>query len=51
MGDASSGNTILGDGAVIMIIDPNGVASAMASHASSVARSPSRTAMTTDAGI
>ncbi|MCA1243924.1 chemotaxis protein CheW [Stappia stellulata] len=31
-----SGNTILGDGAVIMIIDPNGVASAMASHASSV---------------
>lgn len=30
-----SGNTILGDGAVIMIIDPNGVASAMASHASS----------------
>ncbi|MDD7911942.1 hybrid sensor histidine kinase/response regulator [Pseudovibrio exalbescens] len=29
-----SGNTILGDGAVIMIIDPNGVASAMASHAS-----------------
>lgn len=31
-----SGNTILGDGSVIMIIDPNGVASAMASHASSV---------------
>jgi two-component system chemotaxis sensor kinase CheA len=31
-----SGNTILGDGAVIMIIDPNGVSSAMASHASSV---------------
>ena len=31
-----SGNTILGDGAVIMIIDPNGVASAMASHASSM---------------
>lgn len=30
-----SGNTILGDGSVIMIIDPNGVASAMASHASS----------------
>ncbi|MTI16626.1 hybrid sensor histidine kinase/response regulator [Rhodobacteraceae bacterium RKSG542] len=30
-----SGNTILGDGAVIMIIDPNGVAAAMASHASS----------------
>ncbi|MBA5777238.1 hybrid sensor histidine kinase/response regulator [Stappia sp. F7233] len=29
-----SGNTILGDGSVIMIIDPNGVASAMASHAS-----------------
>ncbi|WP_349358195.1 hybrid sensor histidine kinase/response regulator [Stappia sp.] len=31
-----SGNTILGDGAVIMIIDPNGVAAAMASHASSM---------------
>ncbi len=30
-----SGNTILGDGSVIMIIDPNGVASAMASHATS----------------
>ncbi|WP_310621454.1 hybrid sensor histidine kinase/response regulator [Flexibacterium corallicola] len=30
-----SGNTILGDGAVIMIIDPNGVAAAMASHGSS----------------
>lgn len=30
-----SGNTILGDGSVIMIIDPNGIASAMASHASS----------------
>ncbi|MEJ8473016.1 chemotaxis protein CheW [Roseibium algae] len=30
-----SGNTILGDGSVIMIIDPNGVANAMASHASS----------------
>lgn len=30
-----SGNTILGDGSVIMIVDPNGVASAMASHASS----------------
>ncbi len=29
-----SGNTILGDGSVIMIIDPNGVASAMASYAS-----------------
>lgn len=28
-----SGNTILGDGSVIMIIDPNGVASAMANHA------------------
>ncbi|MHC5879590.1 chemotaxis protein CheW, partial [Streptococcus pyogenes] len=26
-----SGNTILGDGSVIMIIDPNGIASAMAS--------------------
>lgn len=32
-----SGNTILGDGSVIMIIDPNGIASAMASHASSLA--------------
>ncbi|MEP2704268.1 MAG: chemotaxis protein CheW [Roseibium sp.] len=30
-----SGNTILGDGSVIMIIDPNGIAGAMASHASS----------------
>ncbi|NBN65217.1 response regulator [Microvirga tunisiensis] len=30
-----SGNTILGDGSVIMIIDPNGIASAMASSASS----------------
>ncbi|WP_439529335.1 hybrid sensor histidine kinase/response regulator [Pannonibacter sp.] len=30
-----SGNTILGDGSVIMIIDPNGIASAMASQASS----------------
>lgn len=30
-----SGNTILGDGSVIMIIDPNGVAGAMAHHASS----------------
>ncbi|WP_300471313.1 chemotaxis protein CheW [Breoghania sp.] len=30
-----SGNRILGDGSVIMIIDPNGIASAMASHASS----------------
>lgn len=29
-----SGNTILGDGSVIMIIDPNGIAGAMASHAS-----------------
>ncbi len=28
-----SGNTILGDGSVIMIIDPNGVASAMANQA------------------
>ncbi|WP_428688521.1 hybrid sensor histidine kinase/response regulator [Roseibium sp.] len=33
--DMFSGNTILGDGSVIMIIDPNGIASAMASHASS----------------
>ncbi|WP_299816297.1 hybrid sensor histidine kinase/response regulator [uncultured Roseibium sp.] len=32
-----SGNTILGDGSVIMIIDPNGIASAMASASSSVA--------------
>ncbi|MEP3275289.1 MAG: chemotaxis protein CheW [Stappiaceae bacterium] len=31
-----SGNTILGDGSVIMIIDPNGVASAMASQAGGV---------------
>jgi two-component system, chemotaxis family, sensor kinase CheA len=30
-----SGNTILGDGSVIMIIDPNGIAGAMASYASS----------------
>ncbi|GAB2184526.1 hybrid sensor histidine kinase/response regulator [Roseibium sp. LAB1] len=30
-----SGNTILGDGSVIMIIDPNGIAGAMASHATS----------------
>ncbi|NVK34485.1 MAG: chemotaxis protein CheW [Rhodobacteraceae bacterium] len=30
-----SGNTILGDGSVIMILDPNGVAGAMAHHASS----------------
>ncbi len=28
-----SGNTILGDGAVIMILDPNGVAEAVGSHA------------------
>ncbi|WP_420339753.1 chemotaxis protein CheW [Roseibium sp.] len=33
--DMFSGNTILGDGSVIMIIDPNGIAGAMASHASS----------------
>ncbi|WP_068087210.1 chemotaxis protein CheW [Polycladidibacter stylochi] len=33
--DMFSGNTILGDGSVIMIIDPNGVAAAMASDASS----------------
>ncbi len=33
--DMFSGNTILGDGSVIMIIDPNGIAGAMASYASS----------------
>ncbi len=33
--DMFSGNTILGDGSVIMIIDPNGIASAMANYASS----------------
>ncbi|MCX2725422.1 hybrid sensor histidine kinase/response regulator [Roseibium salinum] len=33
--DMFSGNTILGDGSVIMIIDPNGIAGAMASHATS----------------
>jgi two-component system chemotaxis sensor kinase CheA len=43
-----SGNTILGDGSVIMIIDPNGVASAMASHASSAVAEQSEEEETED---
>ena len=39
-----SGNTILGDGAVIMIIDPNGIAHALGTIGrDSAARSPTRT--------
>ncbi|MGL1585803.1 hypothetical protein ACSTHB_23515, partial [Vibrio parahaemolyticus] len=33
--DMFSGNTILGDGAVIMIIDPNGIAKALGAAGSS----------------
>ena len=36
--DMFSGNTILGDGAVIMIIDPNGIAKALGASGSSATR-------------
>ena len=38
-----SGNTILGDGAVIMIIDPNGIAKALGASVRPPTRSPTRT--------
>ena len=41
--DMFSGNTILGDGAVIMIIDPNGIAKALGASAAPLTRSPTRT--------
>ena len=36
--DMFSGNTILGDGAVIMIVDPNGIAQALGTQVASAAR-------------
>jgi hypothetical protein len=41
--DMFSGNTILGDGAVIMIIDPNGIAKALGASGAASTRSPTRT--------
>ncbi|GIK80234.1 MAG: chemotaxis protein CheW [Pseudorhodoplanes sp.] len=47
---AFSGNTILGDGSVIMILDPNGIAEAVGSNATSASLAHEHAADTADAG-
>ncbi len=45
-----SGNTILGDGSVIMIVDPNGIAQALGSAVSSQMATETESAARTDSG-